>query len=365
MKKQKKWRKRAKVSQSSFKWAGLFNVMQAGKPFLNLEWRPGRHLRTFKAKSRAIVKRLWLRGLKMTTRALVALKKKILHLWSSLKHRALSAFKKSFKLSLVFLSGLFLTAVIMGGRQIHSNYLSWATHGKVFKACANQYCNSGSGTAFLVRAASGKSFILTNSHVCRMGKGHLYLTYVGSEKPVVFKSRVLKDSDETDLCLLENNSGNDGLFLDLSAVSYSDILTVMGHPMGDSLTVTQGHAVSVETIRIDIGIVLSDNLPEEAKAFLRRNYPYHLMEKAQCSEKKHKIREWPIIPYMPNVMVGICSLVIQDAVKSTIEVAPGSSGSPVLSYWGRVVGIIFAMNGPEKRSFFIGASEIKKFLSQH
>ncbi len=286
--------------------------------------------------------------------------------WSWIKAANIkNLFKKFFSLALLVLSFALASVAVMSGKQVHMEYLSWLSTGKIFKACTNEFCNGGTGTAFLVVAQSGNSYVLTNSHVCKMGKGKLYFNYIdGNGKSVTFSGRILEDSDETDLCLLENNSGNSGFYLDFSDVTRSSMLTVMGHPLGNPLTITQGFAVSREKVIIDIGVIFEESMPDDLKNFLGENLSPYLMDESQCQAKKNEIRVVNIAPHLSNGLAKICSLTFM-SIKSTVDVRPGNSGSPVLSHWGTVSGIIFALNAHEKWSYFIEAKEIRKMLSKY
>jgi hypothetical protein len=125
-------------------------------------------------------------------------------------------------------------------------------------------------------------------------------------------------------------------------------VTIIGHPEMKALTASYGEVNSISA-------ELLLNVPEE---------------KCQGSNPIYRKRQVDI--YSPilgmKIPVMLCREVINNIISVTAPVYPGNSGSPLLNFWGQVVGLVFATDagGPSLPATFEGqvirVEELKKEL---
>jgi len=215
----------------------------------------------------------------------------------------------------VILSILFFASVF--SQRVHEIYLY------EYKGKSVVYLSAiglGSASGFQVMSESGKLFIMTNRHVCDgMTRYDNEIMWENIEGKVGFVKPVYRD-EKADLCLLE--PADDLAPLGIAGKIYSrEKLALVGHPGGRGLTFEKGYYVERKTIRL-------------------RNY---------CYENK---RRYCYINYTSNHLNNIAY--------------PGNSGSPVMDFFGRVVGVLFAGSPSYPTvSYMVPLEDIKRVLSKH
>lgn len=169
----------------------------------------------------------------------------------------------------------------------------------------------GMGTGFHITAPNGKRYIMTNAHVCRLNHEGKLLSIV---KNNINEVKVLYIDTAKDLCLVEPS-------LDIPGVeSYAqgrELLPVItsGYGGGNSITSTIGFKKSEHLIPL-------------------------------CVESR------------PFIGCVAADLFVSD--EYDFVVIGGHSGSPIVSPFGELVGVIFAGNGVT--SFAVPHSLIMSFL---
>lgn len=228
-------------------------------------------------------------------------------------------------LAAVFLAGAYL---ILNAQQYHNNYLRSKVGSKVVMI-TNKEENSG-GTGFFVKAPSGDTYILTNAHVCSLGRNNLF-SHVNNGRQV--RLNVIEVSSETDLCILSSFGNIEGLNV-ASNVAIGEELALAGHPKLMPLTVSNGQLIGYSTT-----VVLYDNAP--------------------CPETL----EGPF-QSVPTRFGEMCVGVIKEAGMTNILSLPGNSGSPIVNFFGNVVGVLFA-GGSDNWGIIVGINSIKHFLQPY
>jgi len=104
----------------------------------------------------------------------------------------------------------------------------------------------GMGTGFHVRTDDGRVYILTNRHVCRM-TGPLTVEHYGSKVGTIKK--IVKISEEHDLCVMEALDGVKGISIGSDAIN-GDAVYTLGHPRGDALNVASGEKFDEKEIKV-------------------------------------------------------------------------------------------------------------------
>lgn len=193
------------------------------------------------------------------------------------------------------------------------------------------------GTGFYVEAPSGLSYILTNRHVCDLSKDG-YLDVISFGKWERKARQIIKVHDQHDLCLVDGGLQRSGLDLS-SNVRIGEEIGLVGHPKLQPLTVSRGELIGYRYIQI----VTKYNV-----------------KPSECLYGKIKKVEGGFA-----ALLGIKNYCIETLYSGQITAYSrgGSSGSPVVNFYGNLVGVLFAGNRTDQfESFIVPLTEIKEFL---
>lgn len=247
-------------------------------------------------------------------------------------------------MKLIVKIGLLLSSCLLGlyllfnARSLHEDLLISYVGEKSIKIVSPSNHNTG-GTGFSVKGNTGRVYTLTNGHVCEVAENStVHASIPDSER--FYSLRVLDVSEETDLCLLEGMPGASGLNLgDENAVA--DEVMIIGHPALLPTSLARGRILSFERIKL----VYKTNLPEN-----------------KC---KGKTYEWVSTEdTLLDVLFGINSLCFRNIESALMnaQVFPGNSGSPVVNFWGRVIGVVFAGDTRTNYGYMVPIKDVIKFM---
>jgi S1-C subfamily serine protease len=234
------------------------------------------------------------------------------------------------KAAIIFL----LFAVFLGAQapQLHETWLRYKVGKVSYKIKDNS--QSGGGTGFSIKAPSGITYILTNDHVCEVSSDKRTVL-VQSDSGRELRRNIIARSEYSDLCLIEGAPGDEGLSM-ASEPYVGEQIAVVGHPSLMPITVSRGTIITRGDVYILYGIISDekDLPPEEVDTFFGKFIP-----RSSCNKPKNQIVE------EDNWLFGkveLCLSVTKGAYRTNALIQPGSSGSPMVNFWGNVTGVIFA-----------------------
>lgn len=227
----------------------------------------------------------------------------------------------------------------------------------------------GGGTGFHVTAPSGKVYIVTNRHVCQVSKnGIMYAAVRGNSS--YQKVKIIEKSNFSDLCLVEPLPGIDGLKV-AQEPSVGQHVAILGHPNLQPRTLTEGEVVGYDTQSMAIGVIGRDGFTAQ-----------------DCNNKDTKVVEVPdfleeikkrfkdiygsdmfdvlsphVTPTAKKTSIKIC--VARNLTLVTTAMAyHGSSGSPLVDFYGRIVGVVNSIAGDRVWARTMTVSDLQRFLSK-
>lgn len=268
------------------------------------------------------------------------LKQKLRALKQKLKQRASTLLNEVYggvRLSIWMTSAAILSISLYWGAKL--SHEAWITH-KVKSATVKLTGERGSGTGFALIAPSGRSVLITNAHVCRglLQPGQRKITaQQDGHRPI--KLEVLEIWTDHDLCLLEAPGylKNNALSLSESSASSGQDLAVVGHPAGSEWPV------------VSRGQYLGDKVGPHPE------FPVENEEDAKrCSDIGGKDEQVWIFRY--------CLKYIPSSF-TTILIYPGNSGSPMVNFWGDVVGVVWGSHVITSHGVAVPYEMVKNFIS--
>lgn len=237
-------------------------------------------------------------------------------------------------LSFAFLLTFFAASPLIAP-ELHQQLLIKKTERSVVVLMPPGNTSTG-GTGFQVETPQGE-FVLTNGHVCNLMKDGIASASFHFDQEnydnIQFL-KVLKISEYSDLCLLEPMEGVPSLKLGSNKERLDNIL-VVGHPFLNPSTPSFGKILSEEWAEI-----WDPSKDLEA-----------------CKGPTYKVRK---IPYF-FFIIDACIRTVH-SYNTNAKIYPGNSGSPVVDFWGKVVGIVFAGNNTTNHGLFVPVDDIKAFL---
>lgn len=222
--------------------------------------------------------------------------------------------KSGFKIAAI---GILVATTAIKGPEIHYNWV----RNKVKPATVvvtNEEGNSG-GSGFHVKAPSGQVYIMTNAHVCEVGKNGVI--YIQDDYGRSIPRQIIEVSKVTDLCLVQALP-NPKSYLKVGAEPKpGQIVAAVGHPQLMPTTMSRGEVIGQQEVDV-LDHFINPTDPED-----RCDLP-----------KNKKIRVNTFFGPQTACVVHI------NANLTTAVILPGNSGSPVVGFYGELVGVFFAGN---------------------
>jgi S1-C subfamily serine protease len=229
--------------------------------------------------------------------------------------------------SIIALGGLFVfgSYMVLKASQFHRNYLRDKVGSKVIMITDDR----GGGTGFAIKTSKGKDLILTNSHICDMSENGKYLNT--NVNGVSVRLDIIKKSKTSDLCLVSNPLKIKGLSMS-DGLKIGEELAIVGHPMLYPLSLSRGEFLGYTEIQIVTKMLSSYS------------------DKCETDEKE-----------VPTIFGTFCLKSYDSGITNAIALG-GNSGSPVVNFYGEVVGVLFAANNRSNWGIIVPLRDVEEFL---
>lgn len=222
---------------------------------------------------------------------------------------------------------------------------------------------SGSGTGFHVIAPSGKIYLMTNRHVCNMAvNGKLWAISSGNSD--AHEVSVITSSDSFDLCLMTPVPGLSGIKVGSNPTAGQSV-GYLGHPRGQPRTFSVGEVVGADAISINAGVIGKQITEEQCRT--KDSYITEMpeiltliMDMQRGSTVSPDLASHPLLRGQKKVRVCFQR---NRAMYTTLFIYPGASGSPVIDFFGRLVGVVYAAPPQGGWGFAVMMSDIKTILN--
>lgn len=239
-----------------------------------------------------------------------------------------------FVIKLTLAAGVLATPLYVENN--HGKYLHSKVGDNVF-ILSDKNISIGGGTGFILNLEDGTQVLITNRHVCEglSGRqkqlGRKVSIWAHQDDGTKYPVKIIKISRGADICALTAPEGFNGLNIG-SEKEVAEKVYAIGHPALKPLIISEGRVIQRGLVEVGESEVRS---PEEcrkgAKAIFT-GYSY------------------------------VC-VVKFDSVQTTMVILGGSSGSPVVDYFGNVVGIVFAgENGGLYWGSYVPLEYLEKFV---
>lgn len=287
----------------------------------------------------------------MANKAALRLLTKLKQQLKALACRAKGAAKTTASLAIIVTS---LGYTILKAPELYNLWLRSNVGSKVYMIRGKK--DGGGGTGFAAKAHSGQSYIVTNSHVCEYASKEseqpgTVLVQSGND---FMRRRIIEDSERSDLCLIEGMPGVEGLSVSATEPGLGDRVTVVGHPRLRPLSTASGDIVGSMDVKI-LEFVYPTGDPFTDWMLDARD--------GKCDKAKNEIFSVPV-PELPNGEIKACLTVTSGAYISTATIFPGNSGSPVVDFWGNVIGVAFASDGTNW-AMIVSGSDLRNLLTRY
>lgn len=233
----------------------------------------------------------------------------------------LNSIAKTLMAGVIFLSAGYLT---LKAPQMHSDYMRQKVGSTVSMLMATGV--NGGGTGFQVITPSGKQLTLTNRHVCNIPFKPLNTKINGVKRNL----KILKVSKVSDLCVLEGIPELPALRL-AKEVKIGEGIAALGHPQLLPLALTRGELMGYMRVGITEDMVPHPSL---------------------CPKGTQAVQTFFAIACLRFHLSGV----------TNVTILPGSSGSPMVNFWGNIVGVVFAGDNSSNWGLIVPLNQVREFL---
>lgn len=251
-----------------------------------------------------------------------------------------------------------VTIVVLKAPEVHGKYIRTHVGEKVYMIRDNT--RSGGGTGFAVKAPSGQNYILTNDHVCGVSKDGVTVLVTGDEGSM--RRRIISHDENSDLCLIEGMPAVEGLDVAGSGPSLGDDVAVVGHPRLMPKHLSRGEITGAEDVTVGLGPISVFDPKTGKEEQVDPKYGGILPEQCAMAKNSQIITDMDMMFFV--LKVKFCAVTVKNAYVTGIVIYPGNSGSPVVNFWGNVVGVVFASDSTNWGRL-VPIQDVKSFLRNY
>lgn len=236
-----------------------------------------------------------------------------------------------------FIGALILVLSIISGRQLFNDYVLYPYVNYHTIKLYGQ--DGGHGSAFFYRK-NGTTYIVTNEHVCKDNSVMMYHHDGNKFLTSALHSDVLKD-----VCILKAPQNQGGLMFTNKDAHQMDVFNI-SYPGSYMEYLAKGNLMTQNEITIPYPLfkITSDRLFEKCKL---------------VSSTKQNVM---VMKYIDGYF---CVQNQGHLIRSSIIIHRGSSGSPVVDYYGRVVGLIEGANFTNGHAFIVLIKHVDDLIKEY
>jgi S1-C subfamily serine protease len=239
-----------------------------------------------------------------------------------------------FKIAILVTSFILIAAK---GPELHANYIRTHVGMKTVYVRGMQ----GGGSGFFVKAPSGITYIMTNKHICELADEEGNLFVQKEEDDRIYDRKIVAIYEHHDLCLVESIGNVKGVSVSES-LSIGETIGLIGHPKLQPLTLSKGEFIGHTTIKIVTAID-----PKEG----------------ECKGDIVEVKDILSLLFFRSRKLCVSEFY---TAQITAYSRGGSSGSPVVNFFGNLVGVLFAGNRMDPfQSFMVPLEDVQDFLKDY
>ena len=244
--------------------------------------------------------------------------------------------------------------------QYHSNFIRNVVGNKVVSIYGKINNRLHGGTGFHVKGASGKVYLATNGHICLLAdeNDQVLVRKKLKNKTIQMYRKVIYRHPNHDLCLVESLPDFNGLELSDNSSVLGEHVILVGHPGLRPVSISRGEIVGQK----NISLIYGNNLRKPRFCIGKYFDKKRLNEKLQI-EKNLPLEELEALLYL--TLTNLDNICIAKNLKSNMFNGisyGGNSGSPVVNFWGDVVGVLYAGSRHVTDSYVVPLHYLKRIL---